>query len=119
MMPANANLEGPYKLTFDGISAVPNHASPGVFALGYVGRDNAFYINYISRSDIDVKSRLLEFIGSDSSFKFGMAASPEEAFRRECELFHSFRPPANRVHPGRPAGTNSVCPRCSLLDRWR
>lgn len=118
-MSSNANLEGPYRLTVEGISAIERGTSPGVFALGYIGRDAAFYINYVGRSDHDLKSRLREFIGSDSSFKFGITASPEEAFRRECELFHSFRPPANRVHPGRTANTNWVCPKCSLMDRWR
>lgn len=118
-MAANANLEGPYRLSFDGISAIRNSSSPGVFALGYIGREAAFYINYIGRSDHDVKSRLLELIGSDSFFKLGLTESPEEAFRRECELFHSFRPPANRVHPGRSANTNWICPRCSVMDGWR
>ena len=118
-MPANANLEGPHTLTFDGISAIRKPTSPGVFALGYTGRDAAFYVSFIGRSGHDVKSRLLEFIGSDNSFKFALTASPEEAFRRECELFHWFRPPANRVHPGRPANTSWVCPRCGVMDRWR
>jgi hypothetical protein len=117
-MAASANLEGPYRLNFDGVSAIRNGSSPGVIALGYIGPDAAFYINFVGRSDHDVKSRLLELIGSDSMFKLGLTASPEEAFRRECELFHSFRPPANRVHPGRPSNTSWVCPRCSLMDGW-
>lgn len=117
-MLANSKLEGPYKLSFDDISTIQKCPSPGVFALGYIGRDDAFYINFIGRSDEDVRSRLLELIGSDRSFKFSLTKSPEEAFRRECELYHSFRPPSNRIHPGRPTATNWVCPRCSLMDRW-
>jgi len=114
-----ADLEGPYKLTFDGINCAIQMAIPGVFALGYRGRDDIFYVNYVGRSDHDVKSGLLGFIGSDASFKFRSTISAEEAFWRECELFHAFRPPANRIHPGRPAGANWTCPRCSLLNRWR
>lgn len=118
-MLAKEKLDGPHRLTFESITAVLQRSSPGVFALGYKGRDDAFYINYIGRSDHDVRSRLLELIGSDVSFKFGLTDTAEEAFIRECELFHAFRPPANRVHPGRPATFNWACPRCSLLNRWQ
>lgn len=111
------DLEGPYRLTFDGIENAVRRKKFGVFALGYEGRGNIFYINYIGRSECDLKSSLLGFIGSDVAFKYQAVLSAEEAFWRECELFHSFRPPANRIHPGRPTGSNWVCPRCSLLSR--
>ena len=113
------NLDGPYSLTYDSVDGALGSAFPGVFALGYRGRDDVFYVNYVGRSDSDVRGRLLELIGSDVAFKFGRSASAEEAFRRECELFHAFRPPANRIHPGRPANTSWSCPRCGMLDRWR
>ena len=118
-MAASAGLNGPHSLSFDGINTVLAVRSPGTFALGYVGRDNAFYINYVGRSDEDIGQRLQDLIGSDASFKFSLANSAQEAFWRECELFHMFRPPANRVHPGRPHNTNWVCPRCNLLESWR
>jgi hypothetical protein len=113
---ATTNLAGPYPLMFDTVHAVVPHGAPGVFALGYTGRDGAFYVNYIGRSDNDVRARLLDFIGSDVAFKFNHSKSAEEAFRRECEVFHAFRPPANRMHPSRPAFTDWKCPRCSFLE---
>jgi hypothetical protein len=46
-MTGYAGLEGPYPLSYEGISEALPVKTAGVFALGYVGRDNAFYINYI------------------------------------------------------------------------
>jgi hypothetical protein len=100
---------------FDEVHAVVQPGSAGVFALGYNGQGGVFYVNYIGRSDNDVRARLLDFIGSDVAFKFQHAHSAAEAFMRECEVFHAFRPPGNRVHPARPAFSDWACPRCSLL----
>lgn len=113
------NLDGPYRLTYDAICAALPEATPGVFALGYNGRGDVFYINYVGRSDSDVRKSLLDLIGSDLAFKYGLSSSAEEAFIRECELFHALRPPGNRVHPVRAASTNWACPSCSRSGRWR
>lgn len=113
---ATMNLQGPYRLTYDAIQSKVTLATPGVFALGYSGPDDIFYVNYIGRADKDLRARLRDFIGSDSGFKFRALNSAEDAFRRECELFHAFRPPGNRIHPCRPALTTWCCPRCGLLD---
>jgi hypothetical protein len=115
-MTGYAGLEGPYPLSYEGISEALPVKTAGVFALGYVGRDNAFYINYIGRSDEHLRECLLGHIGSDKAFKYGIARSAQEAFWRECELFHRFRPNANRVHPGRLPSTSWVCPRCRVLE---
>jgi len=110
------NLDGPYRLTFDAVSAVVRSQVSGVFALGYGAAGDVFYVNYIGRSDADLRARLLEFIGSDVAFKFRPTLTPKEAFLRECELFHAFRPPGNRVHPSRPSLSDWQCPRCRLLE---
>lgn len=117
-MPA-PKLNGPHELTYDRVDSLIDKPSPGVFTLGYRGPGNVFYVNFVGRSDQDLRGRLLELIGSDSMFKFGTAATAEAAFHAECELFHSLRPPGNRIHPGRPPETSWACPRCGLLDRWR
>lgn len=111
------NLEGPYPLNFDKVASVVRQRRPGVFALGYNGNRGAFYVNYIGRSDADLRQRLLDLIGSDTSFKFAVLDSAEAAFMRECDLFHAFRPRGNRLHPGRPPASGWTCPNCGLLDR--
>lgn len=113
--PASMNMDGPHCLAFERVDAVVRPAQAGVFALGYLGADGAFYVNYIGRSDDDVRRRLLDFIGADVSFKFRTVASGREAFLRECELYHAFRPPANRLHPARPQLSGWICPQCQRL----
>jgi hypothetical protein len=110
-------LLGPYRLNFDTIDATVTRASAGVYALGHVSPEGKFCIDHVGRSDTNLKARLRERIGSATLFKFGYLASSKAAFERECELFHDFEPPGNRVHPGRPAGTSWECPRCRIFAR--
>ena len=112
-----SRLLGPFKLNFDAIDAAITRQSAGVYALGYTSPDGKFCINHIGRADTDVKSKLRECIGSATLFKFGYLPSRKAAFERECELFHDLGPPGNRVHPGRPQGTNWVCPRCRIFPQ--
>jgi hypothetical protein len=108
-------LSGPYRLCFDDIDALVTRKSAGVYALGHADGDGRFCINHIGRSDIDLKARLLETIGSNTLFKYGYYSSPRTAFEKECELFHDIRPPGNRIHPDRPKGTRWECPRCRMF----
>ena len=113
----NTGLAGPYRLTFDAIDAFVRETAPGVFALGYADPAGRFCINYVGRSDGDIKASLRSFIGSDSLFKYGYLPSSQAAFRKECELFHDVQPPRLLVHPGRPKGTTWECPRCRIYAR--
>ena len=108
-------LLGPMRLAFDEISQSTPRVAPGVFVLGHTGPDGKFYVDYIGRSDKDLRDKLLSLIGSGNLFKFRYMASSEAAFQAECELFHDFKPSGNRMHPDRPAGTNWVCPRCQFF----
>ena len=112
---AKSGLLGPYKLNFDTIDAAVTRSSAGVYALGYTSPEGRFCINHVGRADTDVKSKLRNYIGAATLFKFGYAPSSKAAFERECELFHALSPPGNRVHPGRPQGTNWACPRCRIF----
>ena len=71
--------------------------------------------DYVGRADHDVKDKLLQLIGSGNLFKYRCSTSSEAAFHAECELFHDFQPPGNRMHPDRAAGTNWECPRCRFF----
>ena len=113
-MPVKTGLLGPYRLTFDGISTAVARRSAGVFALGHKDRDGNFQVKHVGRSDNDIRSKLCECIGSDILFKFGFYGTAKAAFEKECELFHDFSPPGNRVHPGRNKATMWECPRCRI-----
>jgi hypothetical protein len=108
-------LQGPYRLSFDAVDAAVTRTLPGVYALGHADAQGRFCISHVGRSDSDVRSRLLDFIGSAVLFKYGYYASSQTAFEKECELFHDIRPPGNRLHPDRPKGTRWRCPRCQMF----
>jgi hypothetical protein len=114
---SKTGLHGPYRLNFDDIAAAVTRGSAGVYALGYVSAEGKFCINHVGRADSDVKSKLMDCIGSATSFKFVYLPTSKAAFERECELFHDLNPPGNRVHPGRAAGTSWECSRCRIFDR--
>ena len=114
-MAVKTGLLGPYRLTFDGINSAVARRSAGVFALGHNDRNGNFQVKHVGRSDADIRSKLCECIGSSTLFKFGFYASAKAAFEKECELFHDFSPPGNRIHPGRSKGTKWECPRCRIF----
>jgi len=118
-MAVKTGLLGPYRLTFDGINEAVARSSAGVFALGRNDPSGNFQVKHVGRSDSDIRSRLRECIGSDTMFKVGFYSSAQAAFEKECELFHDFSPPGNRIHPGRPKGTTWDCPRCRIFRATR
>jgi hypothetical protein len=112
---ASTGLLGPYRLTFEEIKDAIPRVSPGAFALGHKDPSGRFYVDYVGRADTDVRGKLQGLIGSAMLFKYSCAPSAEAAFRKECELFHDFKPPGNRMHPDRPGGTSWECPRCRFF----
>lgn len=110
-------LTGPFRLSFDAIEAAVNRKSAGVYALGREDAEGNFRVSHVGRSDSDVRTRLLDYIGSEALFKYRYCSAAQTAFEKECELFHDFSPPGNRMHPGRPKGTKWRCPRCQIFAR--
>ncbi len=106
-------LLGPHRLDVDGIGHAVRRRCPGTFVLGYEDFNKTFYVNYVGRSDRDLVEDLKSRIGSDILFKYALYSTPQEAFYKECELFHSFNPRANILHPTRLEGTNWKCPSCA------
>lgn len=109
---SNTSLMGPYRLTVDGIDGAIVRKSPGTFALGYTDHDGKFWINHVGRSDEDLARQLRNYIGSELMFKYSYHPSSRVAFEKECQLFHTLRPPGNFTHPDRPKGTSWECPYC-------
>lgn len=112
---ANSGLSGPYTLSGPEILAkVTSNGNPGAYALGSTRiSDNVFLISYVGRSDTDIAARLQDWVGSYKQFKFGYFSTAEAAFAKECNLYHDFSPGLdNTVHPAKPGGSKSKCPRC-------
>lgn len=112
---AKTGLRGPYQLTFDGIASAVTRQSAGVYVLGHTTDEGKFRIQYIGRSDSDVRDTLRGYIGSNTSFKYGYYPSSKDAFLKECDLYHDFGPPGNKIHPDRPKGSSLECPRCRFF----
>ena len=108
-------LYGPFPITDERIE---NNvvSSPGLYALGY-SRGDDFLIAYLGRADADLKAELRRHLrGTYPLFKFAYALSAEDAFAKQCELYHQSIGLENDTPPNPPHGTEWMCPRCKT---WR
>lgn len=114
-MRAGTRLDGPYRLMVDSIDAVVPDEAVGTFAIGHLDSEGRFVVQYVGRSDKDLRTELRNKIGAEPYFKHRCFETPKEAFEKECELFHTFQPPGNLLHPERPPGSNWSCPHCLAM----
>lgn len=107
-------MDGPFRLDADTINRLVSDVAPGVYVLGKLDNRGGPVVLYAGRSDTDLCERLNTWIerGYGSLFWFKYAASPQEAFGLECDLYHTYHPPFSKVHPDKPDGTNLKCPKC-------
>jgi Tfp pilus assembly protein PilZ len=103
-------LLGPFPLTVRHIEANVSSDAKGVYVLGE-GMGRQFEVLKVGRSD-DVKGSLGEYLGKYKNFQYAFALSQVEAWDRECELYHQFRPRDNKAHPVRRYGSDWDCPVC-------
>jgi hypothetical protein len=104
---------GPYDLTDEEIRSNVSGGLPGVYALGTFLPDGSSSVEYVGRSDEDVRERLrLHTPRSHPQFRFAYCRSDAEAYRVECELFHELHPPESYVHPTRPPDSDLSCAIC-------
>ncbi|TEU05248.1 hypothetical protein E3I90_04610 [Candidatus Bathyarchaeota archaeon] len=117
---ASLGMEGPYAFTSAKIDEVVTRKSPGNYALGYTKDDGTFIVQYVGRSDVDVKQELKARLDSKyKKFKYSYATSPKAAFEKECRNFHDFGGSEklhNKNHPDRPSGISWKCPVCNIFD---
>lgn len=120
---ASTGLNGPYPLTTDGIDGNVTRTSPGAYVLGRMGNDS-FTVEYVGRSDTDVNARLKQWVGKGyPRFKFGYFDSPKAVFEKECNIYHDFGGPSEKLdndkHPQRPEGSSWQCPKCDVFKTER
>jgi hypothetical protein len=86
---------------------------PGIFLLHTVPGGQP---RFLGRDDRNVRDKLLKWLGrSYRYFQFDYCETPEEAFRRQCELYHQLKQYLdNTRHPERPDGTDWRCPLCDF-----
>jgi hypothetical protein len=114
---ASTGLEGPFPLTKQGVENAVTKKSAGAYALGYTNSNNNFAVEYIGRSDDDLAGRLQQHVPEPfQQFKASYFPSAQEAFYKECRLYHDFPNQNNKVHPARTKGKNWSCPVCRIFD---
>ena len=96
------------------IDDAENWSSASVFVLGGVrrGADGKprFHIKRVEHADGDLGKKLSSYIGKYSAFRFKFFRSTRNAYDKECEIYHNFRPSDNNYHPVRPKNTKFLCP---------
>lgn len=115
---ASLDMNGSYELTTAKIDENVTKTSAGNYALGQI-KDKIFIVEYIGRSDNDLKKRLKDWDDNYKRFKFSYASSPKAAFEKECKNYHDFgekKSLDNNIHPDRPDGSNWKCPVCDIYD---
>jgi hypothetical protein len=115
-MPETGLLIGPLRLSEDAVDHVVTGTLPGAFALGRM-RSGSFVVNYVGRSDANLRADLLAHAraGKYKLMRFDYCAGAEDAFARECAIYHDFgesRLLDNKAHPKPPEGGDLRCPKC-------
>lgn len=109
---ATTGLNGPFVLTSTEINSIVVDKSPGAYALGSTS-SGVFTVKYVGRSDDDLNSRLQCWVGEYAEFKASYFLTPQEAFEKECRLYHDFGESHsldNSIHPAAPTSTSVRCP---------
>ena len=112
-MAAVSGLKGSFPLTAEEIDKQIKFVAPGVFTLGNL-KDDRYQTLYVGRADKNLNEILKKCLRQTERFKFMLFDDPEDAFKKECELYHLFKPAANRVHPPVPPTRDWRCPECGF-----
>ena len=124
---ATLNMLGPYPLTLEDIDLRIPDKRIGNYAYGHINERGAFVVQYVGRSDSDLKTRIQHGIGIYHLYKYSLAASVRDAFEKECRNYHDFGGSVkldNKIHPDKPRGEDYTCPvegceatgeKCSIL----
>lgn len=117
------NMHGPFELTQNVIDKVIPNNVIGNYAYGHLDEKGTFVVQYVGRSDINLKERIGHGIGIYEYFKFSIANSPLDAYHKECINYHNFGGDQglldNAIHPDKPDHGFGLCPICTkrILDK--
>ena len=117
------NMNGPFRLTQNVIEKIIPDNVIGNYAYGNVDETGTFVVQYVGRSDNNLKERIGHGIGNYEYFKFSIASSPLDAYHKECKNYHDFGGDQglldNEIHPDKPNHVFGICPICTkrILDK--
>jgi len=111
------NMKGPYPFNTKAVDANVSDKAIGNYALGTIEQEQ-FVVQYVGRSDTDLKERIKDHIGEPySCFMYSYAENVTKAYQKECINYHDYVDPGyrldNEIHPDKPEGYSDLkCPRC-------
>ena len=95
-------------------------SSSSVFVLGGIRKGNdgklRFKVRLVKHVDGDLGASLRKYIDVYSGFRFKFFRSTQNAYHRECQIYHTFNPRDNRGHPAPPRNTKFFCPITSCSE---
>ena len=109
-----SGLKGSFPLTAEEIDKQIKFKAPGVFTLGNLNDDGKYQTLYVGRADRDLAATLKKCLRQTKRFKWEQFDVAEDAFKKECELYHLFKPQANTLHPPVPSTEDWRCPECGF-----
>lgn len=107
----------PYRFTPQVVRRVVTPRRAGVYILG--NDVHGFAGGYVGRSDSCLQNRLAthNHLYKFDYFIFRYATSVQQAYRLECQFWHTYEhgmEVENRIHPAAPRGSGSCCPYCEF-----
>ena len=84
-------MNGPYDYDVATLEKTITHTQPGNYALGYLDSENNFIIEYVGKSDSDVRGRLKEHLSSKyKMFKFCHTISQKASYLKEVSEIRNY-----------------------------
>ncbi len=85
----------------------------GVYVLDPPDPRHRTAVGFVGRSDKDVAESLQRQVKAGyKEFAFTYTSSVLQAYDKECEMWHEWKPIANPVHPAKPPGKPMPCAIC-------
>lgn len=111
-------MKGSYEFTAGEVDRYIPQGAPGNYALGYRNARGRFVMQYVGRSDGDLRAELKLRLDPTNNpegkrfrrFKYCLATGAREAYEKECRDYHIWDPPYNTNHPAAPRGMACRCP---------
>ena len=120
---ATLNMKGAFLYDSEEMKNQVDDEKIANYALGYKNDKGTFIVQYVGRSDTDLRRRLIKHITDGEKFeyfKFSYAKNVESAFKEECRNYHDFgenEKLINEIHPDRPENRDDLtCPYCNIFD---
>ena len=107
-------LSDVFPLTVAAIENAVKRVAGGVYVLDPPDPRTKAPIGFVGRSDTDVADGLHRHAKAGyTRFAFAYTKSPMDGYRRECQMWHDWKPSANPLHPTPPAGNAVRCLICN------